>query len=223
MRTITITGSEGLLGSELCNFFEKTDNVKKLDLALGHDLADESFVKKWFKDNPTTYLINCFAMNDHGNSKTTLFDFSLDYFNDYLKINLTSLFSVCREFARNNNNGAIVNFSSIYGMVSPRPTLYDGAHKDIGYCVSKEGVINMTKYLAIHLAPNLRVNCVVPGGVGNDVKTLSNIDNEYSKLTPMKRMMKKYELNGIIDFLCSEKSSYVTGSSYVVDGGFTSW
>ena len=223
MRTITVTGSEGLLGSEICNFFEKTDNVHKLDLELGHNLADESFVKKWFKDNPTTYLINCFAMNDHGNSKTTLFDFSLDYFNDYLKINLTSLFSVCREFARNNNNGAIVNFSSIYGMVSPRPTLYDGAHKDIGYCVSKEGVINMTKYLAIHLAPNLRVNCVVPGGVGNDAKTLSNSDNEYSKLTPMKRMMKKYELNGIIDFLCSEKSSYVTGSSYVVDGGFTSW
>ena len=221
MRTITITGSEGLLGSELCNFFEKTDNVKKLDLALGHDLADESFVKKWFKDNPTTYLINCFAMNAHGNSKTTLFDFPLDYFNDYLKINLTSLFSVCREFARNNNNGAIVNFSSIYGMVSPRPTLYDGAHKDIGYCVSKEGVINMTKYLAIHLAPNLRVNCVVPGGVGDDQPQQRSDD--YSKLTPMKRMMKKYELNGIIDFLCSEKSSYVTGSSYVVDGGFTSW
>ena len=221
MRTITVTGSEGLLGSELCNFFEKTDNVKKLDLTLGHDLTDESFVKKWFKDNPTTYLINCFAMNDHGNSKTTLFDFSLDYFNDYLKTNLTSLFSVCREFARNNSNGAIVNFSSIYGIVSPRPTLYDGAHKDIGYCVSKEGVINMTKYLAIHLAPNLRVNCVVPGGVGDDQPQQRSDD--YSKLTPMKRMMKKHELNGIIDFLCSEKSSYVTGSSYVVDGGFTSW
>ena len=221
MRTITVTGSEGLLGSELCNFFEKTDNVKKLDLTLGHDLADESFVKKWFKDNPTTYLINCFAMNDHGNSKTTLFDFSLDHFNDYLKTNLISLFSVCREFARNNSNGAIVNFSSIYGMVSPRPTLYDGAHKDIGYCVSKEGVINMTKYLAIHLAPNLRVNCVVPGGVGDDQPQQRSDD--YSKLTPMKRMMKKHELNGIMDFLCSEKSSYVTGSSYVVDGGFTSW
>jgi len=221
VRTITVTGSEGLLGSELCNFFEKTDNVKKLDLTLGHDLTDESFVKKWFKDNPTTYLINCFAMNDHGNSKTTLFDFSLDYFNDYLKTNLTSLFSVCREFARNNSNGAIVNFSSIYGIVSPRPTLYDGAHKDIGYCVSKEGVINMTKYLAIHLAPNLRVNCVVPGGVGDDQPQQRSDD--YSKLTPMKRMMKKHELNGIIDFLCSEKSSYVTGSSYVVDGGFTSW
>ena len=221
MRTITVTGSEGLLGSEICNFFDKTDNVHKLDLELGHNLADESFVKKWFKDNPTTYLINCFAMNDHGNSKTTLFDFPLDYFNDYLKINLTSLFSVCREFARNNNEGAIVNFSSIYGMVSPRPTLYDGAHKDIGYCVSKEGVINMTKYLAIHLAPNIRVNCVVPGGVGDD-QPQQRID-DYSKLTPMKRMMKKNELNGIMDFLCSEKSSYVTGSSYVVDGGFTSW
>ena len=45
----------------------------------------------------------------------------------------------------------------------------------------------------------------------------------YSKLTPMKRMMKKTELNELIDYLCSEKSSYVTGSSFTIDGGYTTW
>ena len=143
MRKITITGSEGLIGKELCKCFKKNNHVIKLDLQLGHDLSDEKFVKNWFKDNSTDYLINCFALNDHvdkNRKKATLYDFSLELFKKYLEINLVSLFSVCREFARNNNEGAIVNFSSIYGMVSPRPTLYNGAHKDIGYCVSKEGV-----------------------------------------------------------------------------------
>jgi len=66
---IVITGSEGLIGFELCEFFEKTQKVKKLDIKLGHDLTDEKFVKKWFKDNPADYLINCFALNDHVDSK----------------------------------------------------------------------------------------------------------------------------------------------------------
>jgi len=224
MRKITITGSEGLIGKELCRFFAKNNKIYKLDLELGHDLTDEKFVKKWFKDNPTNYLINCFSINDHidiNRKKNTLYDLTLKSFSKYMEINLTALFSVCREFARNNKNGAIVNFSSYLGIVSSRPDLYDGSHKDAGYCVSKAGVINLTKYLAIHLAPDIRVNCVVPGGIllNQDKKFVRN----YSKLTPMKRMMKKTELNSLIDYLCSEHASYVTGSAIVIDGGYTSW
>ena len=132
-----------------------------------------------------------------------------------------SLFSVCREFARNSKIGAIVNFSSTYGLVSPNPALYDGFHKDIGYGISKAGVINLTKYLSVHLAPQIRVNSIVPGGIKlNQNKTFVK---NYSKLTPMKRMMKKTELNELIDYLCSKKSNYVTGSTIVADGGYTAW
>ena len=224
MRKITITGSEGLIGKELCKFFQKNNHILKLDLQLGHDLSNEKFVKKWFKDNPTDHLINCFALNDHvdnNQKKNTLYNFSLDTFNKYLEINLVSLFSVCREFARNSKKGTIVNFSSTYGLVSPKPDLYDGHHKDIGYGVSKAGVINLTKYLAVHLAPNIRVNCVVPGGIY--LKQNKKFVNKYAELTPMKRMMKKSELNDIIDYLCSDKSSYSTGSIMVLDGGYTLW
>jgi NAD(P)-dependent dehydrogenase (short-subunit alcohol dehydrogenase family) len=223
VRKITITGSEGLVGKELCKFF-KNDKVIRLDLKLGHDLSDENFVKTWFKNNHSDYLINCFALNDHIDKikkKTTIFNVSLDSFSKYLDINLKSLFSVCREFARNNKKSGIVNFSSIYGLISPNPSLYGFKQKDIGYGVSKAGVINLTKYLAVHLSPNIRVNCIIPGGIqsNQNQKFLSN----YSKLTPMKRMMKKNELGPLVDFLCSKKSSYVTGSSYVIDGGYTSW
>ncbi len=224
MKKIIITGSEGLIGSELSRFLEKKNKIYKLDIELGHDLTDEKFVQTWFKNNSANYLINCFALNDHVDSKRkkrTLFDVSLDSFSKYMHINLTSLFSVCREFARNNKKGGIVNFSSYLGLVSSRPDMYNGSHKDVGYCVSKAGVIHLTKYLAVHFAPNLQINCIAPGGIAlnQDKKFLKN----YSALTPMGRMMKKNEINGLIDYLCSEKSSYVTGSTFVVDGGFSIW
>jgi NAD(P)-dependent dehydrogenase (short-subunit alcohol dehydrogenase family) len=138
-----------------------------------------------------------------------------------MDVNLTSLFSVCRQFAKNNKKGAIVNFSSTYGLVSPNPSLYSNFQKDVGYGVSKAGVINLTKFLAVHLAPNIRVNCVIPGGIS--FKQNSSFKKNYSKLTPMKRMMKKTELNSMIDLLCSNNSSYVTGASFVIDGGYTIW
>ena len=221
---IIITGSEGLLGSELSRYLKKNNDVLRLDLVLGHDLTDETFVKKWFKENKADGLINCFALNDHVDKtrkRVTLFDVSLDSFSKFLDVNLTALFSVCREYARNNKKGIVVNFSASTGIVSARPDLYNGAHKHMGYSVSKAGVINLTKFLATHLAPNIRVNCVAPGGVEHNQD--KEFIKKYSALTPLQRMMRKDELNGIIEYLCSEKSSYVTGATFVVDGGWTTW
>ena len=224
MKKIIITGSEGLIGKEVTSFFNKKDNVIRCDLSLGHDLNDEKFVKTFFKNNKADYLINLFALNHHIGEdidSNKIFDISLKSFGEYLKVNLTSLFSVCRAFAINNQISSIVNFSSTYGCVSPLPNLYDGDEKHIGYGVSKAGVIHLTKHLATHLAPNIRVNCVTPGGV-NFLQS-KDFKKKYDKLTPMKRMMRADELNGILDFLCSEKSSYVTGENIKVDGGWTAW
>ncbi|MBM3911046.1 MAG: SDR family oxidoreductase, partial [Thaumarchaeota archaeon] len=79
----------------------------------------------------------------------------------------------------------------------------------------------LTKFLATHLAPKIRVNCVAPGGAQSSQD--QNFIDKYSALTPMQRMMKKNELNGIIDLLCSQDSSYITGTTIVVDGGWTTW
>ena len=221
---IIITGSEGLIGKQLQNHLQKKHKILKLDLCLGHDLTDEKFVKSWFKKNKADSIINCFAMNDHVDDKRkkqTLFNITLDSFSKYLDVNLTALFCVCREFARNNKNGTIVNFSATTGIVSARPDLYNGSHKHVGYSVSKAGVINLTKYLATHLGPSIRVNCVAPGGV--EFQQDSNFIKKYSKHTPLGRMMKKNELNSLIEFLSSKDSSYVTGAVMVIDGGWTIW
>lgn len=221
---IIITGSEGLIGKELSSYLSKNHDIKKIDLTLGHDLTNENFVKDYFDKNRADALINCFALNDHvekGEKRPTLFEFSLESFTKFLDVNLTALFSVCREFAKNNKNSTIVNFSASTGIVSARPDLYDGGHKHPAYSVSKAGVINLTKFLATHLAPNIRVNCVSPGGIDFDQD--DDFKKKYAELTPMKRMMKKEELNEIIEYLCSTKSSYVTGANFVLDGGWTIW
>tara|TARA_R100001463_G_scaffold81682_1_gene136258 strand:+ start:656 stop:1330 length:675 start_codon:yes stop_codon:yes gene_type:complete len=222
---IIITGSRGLIGSTLLKMLKAEGHTcHELDLALGHDLSDESFVKQFFQDNPADALINLFALNHHvddNDVKQNLFGISLDSFNDYLKINLTSLFSVCREFARNNDSGSIVNFSSTYGVVSPHSDMYNGSEKHIGYSVSKAGVVMLSKHLATHLAPKIRVNTVIPGGVLFEQPDEFVV--QYSLRTPLKRMMNPDELFGIVKYLISKESSYTTGTEIKVDGGWTAW
>ena len=169
-------------------------------------------------------MINLFALNHHidaGQDKDTLFDIELESFEQYLKINLTSLFSTCREFARYNKKGSIINFSSTYGVVSPLKNLYSEEEKHIGYSVSKAGVIMLTKHLATHLAPDIRVNTIIPGGVYNNQS--KEFIKKYSNFTPMARMMNVEELNGIVEYLLSDSSSYVTGTEFKIEGGWTAW
>lgn len=230
MKKIIVTGSEGLFGSEIVKYLESIGHtVIKVDLKLGHDLNDEEFVKSFFKRNKADCLLNLFALNPHvdnGKNYTNLFDVTLESLNDYLEVNLVSLFSVCREYARNNDYGNIINFSSTYGLVSPYPSIYQkNKEKHVGYCVSKAGVVHLTKYLATHLAPNFRVNCIAPGGA--EFKPTSEQSKmfikKYKQKVPLKRMMKSNELNGIIEYLCSDKSSYATGAVFTIDGGWTTW
>ena len=223
MRDLIITGSEGVIGKTLHNYFsEKGFSVECLDLQLGHDLNDEKFVKEWFKDNPAKALVNAFALNDHINHSernSGFREFPLRDFEKMLQVNLTSLFSVCRQYIVNNNSGNIVNFSSIYGVVSPDPKLYSDSEKDISYGISKAGVLQLGRHLAIHAAPNFRVNSIVLGGIKHE-QSLDFISG-YSSRTPLGRMAEKSDVNGMVEFLISDASSYCTGAIFTADGGWT--
>ncbi|MFV0333639.1 MAG: SDR family oxidoreductase [Tropicimonas sp.] len=127
--------------------------------------------------------------------------------------------------------GSIINVGSIYGMVSPNQALYayrlerDGVPfiKAVSYAASKSGLLNLTRYLATYWAEKgVRVNNISFGGV----KTAS-FDKEFIdaflERVPMRRQAEIDEYNGVIRFLASDASSYMTGSNVVVDGGFTAW
>jgi NAD(P)-dependent dehydrogenase (short-subunit alcohol dehydrogenase family) len=118
--------------------------------------------------------------------------------------------------------GIIINVSSDLGIIAPDQRIYgkSGFAKPITYSIIKHGIIGLTKYTASYWAKrNIRCNAIAPGGIFN------NQDNSFVKrinqLIPLGRMAKKNEYNGLFLFLCSDLSSYLTGSVIIADGGRT--
>lgn len=225
-KRIVITGSEGLIGKKLCEHFKKDYEILKLDLSLGHNLTDSEFVENWFKNNKNLYgIIVSHAYNPvpgKSTKKVEPIDASLKELRDYLEVNVVSVFDVCRNFIKNNKKGTIINIGSIYGVKSPKHNLYKNFVKPIAYGMSKAAIVNMSKYLATYYAPDIRVNTVVFGGVA-DPKQDSHFTTNYGLHAPAKRLMHLEETISIFEFLLHEKSTYVTGAEFYVDGGWTAW
>lgn len=125
-----------------------------------------------------------------------------------------------------SSGGAIVNVASMYGIVSPQPDTYDrhpDAHNPPAYGVAKAGVIQYTRYAAVHLAPKgIRVNCVSPGPFPRETSP-ADFRAELAARTPLGRVGEPHEVAGAIVFLLSDWASYITGHNLVVDGGWTTW
>jgi NAD(P)-dependent dehydrogenase (short-subunit alcohol dehydrogenase family) len=123
---------------------------------------------------------------------------------------------------------SVVNIASMYGSVSPDPSIYgtSGANNPPSYGAAKAGLIQFTKYAACHLAAEgIRVNCISPGPF--PAKRYLDQDPEFKgrlqKKVPMGRTGDPQELQGPLLFLASDASSYVTGINLPVDGGWTAW
>lgn len=156
------------------------------------------------------------------------------FWDEIIDTNLTGVMltsQVVGEKMAEAGRGSIINIGSIYGMVSPNQALYayrlerDGVPfiKAVSYAASKSGLLNLTRYLATYWAEKgVRVNIISFGGV----KT-ATFDKEFIEAflerVPMRRQAEIDEYNGVIRFLASDASSYMTGSNVVVDGGFTAW
>lgn len=118
--------------------------------------------------------------------------------------------------------GKIINIGSIYGIVPPDKRIYgdSGRNSSEIYGATKAGVIQLTKYFASYLGEfNITVNTVSPGGIFNQQKKF--FVNNYIRKNPLGRMAKEEDLGGIICFLSSDDSNYITGQNISVDGGFT--
>jgi NAD(P)-dependent dehydrogenase (short-subunit alcohol dehydrogenase family) len=132
--------------------------------------------------------------------------------------------------SNNGNGGSIVNISSDLGLIAPDQRLYriDGLKneqqpvKPITYSVVKTGLIGMTRYVATYWADkNVRCNAICPGGVENNQS--KQFLEEVKKRIPMNRMAHQDEYQGLLIFLLSDASSYLTGSVIAADGGRTAW
>ncbi|WDR07237.1 SDR family oxidoreductase [Devosia rhodophyticola] len=156
------------------------------------------------------------------------------YWDDIIDVNLTGVM-LCSQVIgtkmAEKGRGSIINIGSIYGLVSPNQALYsyreerDGVpfFKAVSYAASKSGLLNLTRYVATYWAEkNVRCNLISFGGVKTGSFDKEFIDNFLDRV-PMRRQAEKGEYNGVIQFLASDASTYMTGSNVVVDGGFTAW
>ncbi len=195
--------------------------------------ALEAIVHAW--DAPSG-LINNAAIDappdappaDNGPFET----YPLDSWRRVMDVNVTGVMLCCQVFGgrmAEAGRGSIANVSSIYGLVSPDQRIYEYRasaagrfFKPVAYSASKSALFNLTRYLATYWAPQgLRVNTLTFGGVFNkqDERFLSG----YCARVPLGRMAREDEYNGAIVFLMSEASSYMTGATLVIDGGWTAW
>ncbi|HAA73860.1 TPA: short-chain dehydrogenase [Candidatus Latescibacteria bacterium] len=137
----------------------------------------------------------------------------------------TGLLAICQRFIPDMieaGGGSIINVSSIFGVVSNDPTMYEGTEmkQPATYTFVKAGMVNFTRYLACYYGKQgVRANCISPGGYYSDHQ--DPFLSRYESRCPMGRMMDNEDVKGAVVYLASDASSYVTGLNLMVDGGWT--
>ena len=150
----------------------------------------------------------------------------IEQFAASMQVNATGMVDILREMgeliALNEDGGSIVNISSMMGMFGPDYSNYEGTTmgKDLppDYFFHNAGLINLTKYMAKHLAgKNIRINCISPGGLFNN-QPERFIEN-YTAKVPLRRMANSDDIKGLIVLLSSQAGAYINGENILMDGG----
>jgi NAD(P)-dependent dehydrogenase (short-subunit alcohol dehydrogenase family) len=153
-------------------------------------------------------------------------ELSLDAWQQTIDVNVTGVFLGAREAARAmiaaGTGGRIINTASILGAVASQPVAASA------YAASKGAVVNLTRDLAVHwAAKGILVNSIGPAYFPSEMTQGAFESPEFlqaiQQRTPLNRTGQLDELKGIIVFLASDASSYVTGQTIYVDGGWTAW
>lgn len=233
MRTVLITGASRGLGKQAAldflqagynvvanynnthiseeDFLEYPDHI----LCIKADVRDYDQVSQMVARSQETFghidvVINNAAVSCQG----LLTDMESEQWETIIDINLKGVFNVCKCVIPDmvkNKKGRIINISSIWGIA--------GASCEVAYSASKAGIIGFTKALAKELAPsNIYVNCIAPGIIETDM------NKDFSKdmlieMIPLGRMGTLSDITDMIIFLAEEKTSFITGQVFSVNGG----
>ena len=239
-KIILVTGGSGLIGKSIVDQIKKEKGLP-ISLDIYHeDLSNSHNYKCDITNNSDVIntiekVLNKFKTIDGlvNNAYPRTNDWGLtfdkipyDSWKKNIDLQLNSMFFISQkilEIMKNQKKGSVVNIGSIYGLVGPDFSIYEGTDLTMpaAYSAIKGGVINFTKYLAsLYGKYNINVNCVSPGGVFNN-QSLKFV-NKYIKRVPMKRMAYPSDISPAIAFLLSDNAKYVNGQNLIIDGGLTS-
>ncbi|MFE9500726.1 SDR family NAD(P)-dependent oxidoreductase [Streptomyces collinus] len=189
-------------------------------LLLNADVTDSDSLAKAFAALDAEWGGLDVLCNNAGVSfRERFLDTSLHTWNETISVNLTGAFLVAQAAARRmwaTNGGAIINTASVSGIV--------GMPNYSAYNVSKAGIIELTKTMALELAPRIRVNAVCPGYVLTPMQRreyTEDMINDCAAVLPAGRLGKPSEIAALIAYLASDDATFITGQSFVIDGGET--
>jgi NAD(P)-dependent dehydrogenase (short-subunit alcohol dehydrogenase family) len=219
-----ITGSSGLIGSELCQeYLSQGYQVYGVDKSSGEhkktdsfhplisDITQENEVRDLFRQIPhLDVLINNAAKADPYNKK--LEELELSEWNKVIATNLTSVFLMSKYAIPllKKSSGTIINLSSTRHLMCEPDTEI--------YCTAKGGIDSLTKAMAISLGPGVRVNSISPGWIHDPEEKLSLEDHSQH---PVGRAGIPQDVASLAIYLSSKGAGFVTGQDFIIDGGMT--
>ena len=242
-KTVIVTGAAGGLGKAMSRLFAECGaKVAVCDIAGGEaiteeinnaggtakyyrfDIRDREQIEKAFAGIKNDFgsidvLVNNAGINGGPEERKTVEFYSDGLWDKIISIDLDGVYK-CSKAAipYMQNGGAILNISSVVGVVPLR--------NQCGFAAAKAGVVNLTKAMAIEMAPKkIRVNCICPGTIGITItNTLWTDDSAMKGLLahiPLGRQAVPDEIAAPTVFVCSDYASYMTGAVITVDGGWT--
>ena len=239
-KVVVITGGASGIGLSTAKLFLENgakvviadidENVKEIAAQLGDidrivgintDISKDEEVELLFKRAINNFGHIDIVVTSAGiRSKLMCHEETMEEWNKVISVNLTGVFLTNKyaiiEMLRQNNGGSIINISSVLGVVG-KPTSF-------AYCASKSAVINMTRSIALsYIKDNIRVNVVAPGYVDTPMTSeyTDEVKEEIINKHPIGRFADAEEIAKTILFLASDDSSFITGETVMVDGGYT--
>ncbi|WP_099363039.1 3-oxoacyl-[acyl-carrier-protein] reductase [Fredinandcohnia onubensis] len=200
---------------------EVVDEIKALGqeaFAIQANVSDADSVTNMVKEVISTFGSLDILVNNAGITRDNLLmRMKEEEWDDVININLKGVFlstkAVTRQMMK-QRSGKIINIASIVGV--------SGNPGQANYVAAKAGVIGLTKTAAKELASrNITVNAVAPGFITTDMtdKLPEDVKNEMLKLIPLNRFGETTDIAGVVLFLASDNSNYMTGQTLHIDGG----
>jgi len=194
------------------------------------DISSDSQVKKAIENvgnkyGHIDYLVNCAGIQTYGTAVET----SEEIWDKTFAVNVKSMYLTAKytiPFMQKAQGGSIVNISSVQSIANQKGVL--------AYAASKGAINSLTRAIAIdHADQKIRCNAILPASVDTPMlresarsfsgsKSEDEIIDEWGKSHPIGRMASIDDIGELVGFLCSDKASFITGSSYVIDGGLMS-